>query len=340
MKRCFTQREPHLKMPNVSEVIDISGYPLIPLEKESGGLYPFPRMRYGILPYYVYPTGQVAWGCIESNRVGPVTLAPAAGTQDVIAIKDEQRLVFELGKPLPDFKVSGLTIGQLFRDQAYQESIECLIENGFKVYLENPLATAIHEAYEEHGIDLDHAKHLLNRSLELSPKVQTLIQKGIASPLCVWFPELISCEGITLRYTEKIDAKMRRNSGRAFYERGCWVTLEEFKAKFVQQKEMFSSLNEYTSVRIELITEAFTAFELHMQLLESIESSIQAGLYEIQPQNMENPDINILIPPQLSEISLTTELMYENPNIFFKQGMAPVKQQLRQNLSESITSHL
>ncbi|MFI4918257.1 MAG: hypothetical protein ACHP65_01735 [Legionellales bacterium] len=260
---------------------DVTAYPLIPLKKNAGGDYPFPRTRYGILPYHISRMGHIIWGCIESNRVGPITLAPAAGTQDVIAIKEERRLVLESGKPLPDLNIPGLIKGQLFRDQAYQDSIECLIKNGFQVYLENPLTTAIHEAHEEHGIDLCHAvghdRHLLTTSLELSPNILIPEHKGVA-PLCVWFPELINYESILLRHTDKVDRKMRRNFGQKFYEQGCWVTLDAFKSKFNHEKEQFVSLDGCTSVKIELITEALSAFELNMQLIEKIHCSLVARL--------------------------------------------------------------
>ena len=57
------------------EVIDITGYPLIPLEELADGHYPFPRIRYGILPRYQHPIAGIVWGCIESNRVEPITFA-------------------------------------------------------------------------------------------------------------------------------------------------------------------------------------------------------------------------------------------------------------------------
>ncbi len=59
-------------------------------------------MRCGVLPYCLDKDNQIIWGCVESNRVGPVTIAPAAGIQDIFAIRDGQRFVLEVGKPFPD----------------------------------------------------------------------------------------------------------------------------------------------------------------------------------------------------------------------------------------------
>ncbi len=263
-------------MPKSSEVIDITGYPLLPLEKSADGKYPFPRTRYGILPWYINEQGQILWGCIESNRIEPVTLAPAAGTQDIIAIKDGLRLVLEAGKPLPDLDIPGWTKGERFRDDVYQATIERLVDRGFDVYLENPLATAIHEAYEEHGINVCD-RRLLTRQLESLLPMITPEHTDVAA-LCVWFPELdrTHIDSINLRYTEKIDTKMRRNSGRQFYEKGCWVTLADFRARYTGEKEKFSSLalSGYAPVKITLINETFKAFDIYRQLLESIESSL------------------------------------------------------------------
>jgi hypothetical protein len=270
-------------MPLTSEVIDITGYSLIPLNK-ADGQYVFPRERYGILPYYITPSGQIVWGCVESNRIEPVTIAPAAGTQDIIAIKGKQRLVLELGKPLPalndEFNFLHPYIGAAFKDAAYQEIIECLITNGFHVYLENPLATAIHEACEEHGIDLHrpdgHDHHLLKSPLEPSQYYLIPAQPGVAA-LGVWLPELTSFDGVILRKTKKIDTKMRKNLGREFYENGVLVTLEGFKTKSRQEKEKFASLDCYPPVKAELITETFRACDRHIQFLEQIEPLLTIG---------------------------------------------------------------
>jgi hypothetical protein len=265
-------------MPLVSEVIDITGYPLIPLKKTADGQYVFPRNRFGILPYYITPSGQIKWGCIESNRVEPITFAPAAGTQDIIVIKDKQRLVLELGKPLPalgdEFTFLHSFTGQSFRETAFQEILTCLTTNGFQVYLENPLATAIHEAHEEHGIDLrksdGHDSHLLQVPLESSPYHLIASQSGEAS-LGIWLPRLTSIDTVALLHTQKTESKMRRNLGRKFYEKGVWITLEEFENRFNQEKAKFASLDGCPPVKIELINETFRACERHIQFLKKIE---------------------------------------------------------------------
>ena len=226
---------------------DITGYPLIPLEKNSENLYIYPRERYGILPYYVDPHGQIIWGLIESNRFEAVTNTPAAGTQDIIVIKEDERLVLELGKPLPEWeeKFSFLHpfIGKHFRETTYQEVLECLNANGFEIYAEDPLATALHEASEEHGIDLDKFTgsdlDLLKIPLAFS-QYQTITPPTTPATLGMWLPELTSVDTVTLRYTQKVDKKVLDNLGQEFYERGVWITLDELKIGFNKEREKFN----------------------------------------------------------------------------------------------------
>lgn len=304
-------------------IIDITGHPLIPLEKEADGNYPYPRTRYGILPYCVKDAGEIVWGCVESNRVEPITFEPAAGTQDIIVLRGDKRWVLESGKPFPDFnqEFSFLStfIGMLFRDGVYQDSLSCLVANGFSVYLENPLATAIHEAYEEHGIDLHidsgRDNHLLKTPLELTQREIFPAQKGVASPLHLWLAELTDLEGIKLRQTNKVDKKMRRNFGREFYEKGTWITLDDFKKTSIDQKSKFFPLDIYSPVKAELISQAFSACDRNIQFIEKIESSLPKRLYQ---KPLEN---TALIFPSQSDISpIGSQRVFDNPNAFFSSA--------------------
>lgn len=309
-------------------ILDVTGHPLIPLEKAPDGNYPYPHTRYGILPYCVKDTGEIVWGCVESNRVEPITFEPAAGTQDIIVLKGDKRWVLESGKPFPDFsqEVNFLStfIGKLFRDDVYQDSLSCLVANDFSVYLENPLATAIHEAYEEHGIDLHigsgRDNHLLKTSLELTTREIFPAQNGVASPLHLWLAELTNIDGIELRKTNKIDKKMRRNFGREFYENGTWITLDYFKMKLLEEKTKFSPLDIYSPVKAELINQAFSACERNIKFIEQIERDLLKGLHEEPLEKIAH-----IFPPQ-SDISPTeAQKMFDNRNGFFNSAMGSPK---------------
>lgn len=183
----------------------------LPLEKNKGGLYPVPIMRCGVLPFYFDKDNQIIWGCVESNRVGPITITPPAGIQDIIIMKDEQCFNLEVGKPFPDLKFNFLSAftGKLFRDQTYQDIIACLIENKFNLYIENPLETALHETQEEHGVDLRNEgrdSHLLNTLLELSVQKLSGKQGATAQYTCIAF--LKNSDDVVLNYTNKIEKRL------------------------------------------------------------------------------------------------------------------------------------
>ena len=78
----------------------IADYPLCPMEKDSTGKYLFPNMPCGILPFYIV-NNKIMWGCVESNRVGAIAVAPPAGTQDIIIFKGDESLTIEVAKPFP-----------------------------------------------------------------------------------------------------------------------------------------------------------------------------------------------------------------------------------------------
>ncbi|KTD32111.1 hypothetical protein Lmor_2451 [Legionella moravica] len=253
-------------------------YPLLRLEKNEHGLYPVPTMRCGILPY-IRQGNDIIWGCVRSNRVGPVTITLPAGTQDIHVIKDERRFSLEVGKPFPDLEYDFLAefVGKLFRDQIYQDIVTRLMEHQFEVYAENPLVTALHETREEHGVDLrkeegrDH--HLLNRLIQLP--VQSLSGKRGANAQSFWVAALDNLDGIVLSDTVKVENKIRRNFGRVFYEQGCWGTLSDFKNQ-LKEARTYSSHPTASSHQSDLINGVLEAYEENIELLERIELLIRA----------------------------------------------------------------
>lgn len=256
----------------------------LPLEKNQEGLYSVPTMRCGVLPFYIDNDDQIIWGCIKSNRVGPITITPPAGIQDIIIMKDELYLSLEVGKPFPDLKLDFLVpfIGELFRDQIYQEIIARLVDNKFNVYVEHPLNTALHETQEEHGVDLGKEgrdRHLLNTLLELP--LQKLSGKQGATSQCTYIAFLKNPDGVVLNYTEKIENKIRRNLKRPFYEKGCWGTLDSFKLALEQEKEKFNATEkreEYTPPQLALIDVTLSANQEAIEFLENIELLVKSNL--------------------------------------------------------------
>ncbi|MDF1827574.1 MAG: hypothetical protein P1U39_04795 [Legionellaceae bacterium] len=255
-------------------------YPMTPLEKNSDGVYPVYKERCGVLPCYLNDEGKLVWGGVESNRVGPALVGLPAGARDVIAIKDGQETRLELGKPFPDVSCEALTpfVGELFRNEAYQTIAEALEANGFRLFVENALQAALHEAEEEHGADISEYtgrdRRLLIELLEMPQ--QAIVAKKGTEIMHVWVAYLQSCEGIALKRTEKVDRKIKRNFGREFYEQGCWGTLDEFKDKLRLEQERFTSpdvMATYDTTQNELIDGALSACEGALSFLERTEAA-------------------------------------------------------------------
>jgi hypothetical protein len=250
----------------------IDGY--IPVQRQVDGLFPFPRTRYGILPYHRAPH-QILWGVVETNRLGPVIFTPAAGTQDLIAISEKHSMTLELSKPVKDYSkhqhASFLKnfAGQALRDEVYQQVLNCLEANGYKLFFENPMQTAIHEAYEEHGLDL----RLMVKSIEQAFFKCTPAAKGQAS-LCLWMPQLQEITAIKLRHTQKVEEKIRRNHGRVFYEKGAWVTLNELKTRHeVEQSKVKQEV--IPILKQGLVRQVLTQFQEDIQLIEMMEAKFK-----------------------------------------------------------------
>ncbi|MDP1603843.1 MAG: DUF2608 domain-containing protein [Legionella sp.] len=323
-------------MPKLVELNDLSEYQPLPLEKEKNGLYSVPTMRCGVLPYY-RNGNQIIWGCVKSDRVGPTTIAPPAGIQDILVIGDERRFFLEAGKPFPNLGYDFLQefIGKLFRDQVYQDIITRLIGHKFEIYLENPLVTAIHETYEEHGLDLrkDEGRDLslLNTLVQLP--VQNLSGKRGASTQCLWVASLQTIEGVVLSDTKKIENKIRRNFGRHFYEKGSWGTLAEFKSALSEARN-YSSDSLQTPQQRDLIAGVLEAYEETLELLERTELLIRAdykksafplGLYPFFSKSDHKKEQGIheilSIKTALKKISYDTWLVLDLDNTVMESVM-------------------
>jgi hypothetical protein len=243
----------------------------VPVQRQKNGLFPFPRTRYGILPYYI-DSHQILWGVIETDRVGPVIFTPAAGTQDLIAIKDEYSMTLELSKPVKDdIHASFLKpfVGQPLRDEVYQQVLNGLQANGYQLYFESPLATAIHEVYEEHGLDLRHDQSVMVKPIKQAYFKCTSADKGDTS-LCLWMPQLRDIMAIQLKHTQKVEEKIRRNHGRVFYEKGSWVTLNELKARYESQK-----LKLQQDVYPPLIAQVMAQFQVNIKHIDIMETKLK-----------------------------------------------------------------
>lgn len=289
-----------------------TGYPLSPLEKDEKKQYPFPNSPCGILPFYINPDNKIAWGCIEANRTGVKSSQPPAGSQDIIVIKDNERFSIEVSKAFPDLKKDFMKpfTGKNVNGQNYQEIMNCFIDNGYEVYLENMLATATRETFEENGTDLriNGGKNLdlLINMFDFPPHV-IKAKRGMTTQK-IYAAHLSGDTGIQLNYTDKIEEGIAINKGRTFYEKGIWCTLEDLKKAFQEQKINFaqSEKDGLTEDQIKLMESEFIAWESRIDLIEKVEASIIPSL--------KNMNINSISQAQKIEFSLMDKLNMNKDN--------------------------
>lgn len=257
-----------------------TNYLLSPLEKAANGQYLFPTTPCGVLPFYINQENKIVWGCIETNRSRVKSTHPPAGTQDIIVIKNKERFTIEVSKPLRALEIDCLTpfLGKNVSGQNYQEIISCLNENGYEVYLESMLATAIHETWEEHGTDLrideGSNRNLVINMYDFEP--QTIQAKRGLTTQKVFAAHLTGPEKIQLNDTKKIEEKILINKGLAFYEKGTWCTLEELRALLHTESTNYrnSDRSGLTVEQINFIEAEFRVWASRIELIEKMESSI------------------------------------------------------------------
>jgi hypothetical protein len=258
----------------------LKAQPYLPLKKRENGSYPLPAVRCGILPYYIDSKSQIVWGGVKTNRIGPLTISLPAGTQDIFIVdtQSQQQFTLEVGKPFPSLGYPFLQehVDKLFRGADYQAILACLEENKFDIYIEDFLATAIHETQEEHGFDLreDSEHRRLVKNVYQLPSLSLSGEQG-ATAQQFWLASLQNRDGIVLNDVEKVEKKIRRNLGRKFYEKGCWSTLEEFNKVLTEAKTYPCSPGDGVT-QPELISGIIKGYEETIYLLGRIESVIRA----------------------------------------------------------------
>jgi len=239
-------------------------------------LYPLPRIRYGILPYYIDRKGRMLWGCVQSNRVGPITFSAPAGMQDIIVNNEVDEHTLEFGKPLPDLNLPCLQpyIGKPFRSNVYQMVLQILEKLQYKIFLEHPFVTALHETKEEHGLDVGPGgqnESLIASTMRELPLHPSLIGHG-SSGLQLWLVQLTSPQGVEIKFTRKIEQKIFRNADRKFYEKGCWRTVADFEATWYRENRYFQSNPPKAEEKQKLVYGALEASRETLHMLQRLQS--------------------------------------------------------------------
>lgn len=302
----------------------LSPQPLVP---DATGYFPFPRERYGIIACFIDSDDQLVWGGMESNRIGPTTIAPPAGVPDILAIKENQYYRFEAAKALPEFHLSFLDnyVGQLVRDMTYQQVLTRFKEQGFNLYLEHALTTAIGEVAEEHGLNLSNTlssdRHLLHKLYQLPSIVAPGIQDSKSQQF--WLALLHSNKGVCLKDTTKLEQKIRRNKGRQFYEKGRWGTLAQFKDDF---EHAFLQALEWYQLQPEKLELLALFLESHWQMLQLL-------------TNLESQLRDKLLLTASNGRLATTTLTLPNHRFFSAHQFLTQSQVSRYEFSQALTIH-
>lgn len=330
-----------LDIPFFKKTIDTTEYELDPIEINANGEYLFPAMPCGILPFFLNEKNEIVWGCVEDNRIGIKVIHPPAGTQDIIVVKENERFVIEASKPFPEFNkefLSGFT-RKTVADQNYQDILNCFIKNGYKIFLENTLATAAHETQEEHGVDLRKTigvhNNLLVNMVEFEP--QTILAKRGTTTQKIYVAHLNKFEDIRLNYAEKREDKIAINRGRSFYEKGIWCTLEDLKLCFTNEKSIIENEkndNSLNSEKINLIKAGLIAYESRIALLEKIEASIVSGFTHLKINSIaQTQGLNFIILEQNDNKTDNENVINEERSSLFEMINPVPKFQRKSTLS-------
>ena len=281
-----------------------TGLPFESIEEENSG-YLFPKTPCGILPFYINKENEIVWGCVETDRIHIKSTLPPAGTQDIIAINGEARISIEASKPLTesntciikplileDIKNGKILLSKeeiIFNEINYEPIIARLKEAGYQVFLENKLATSIHETFEENGIDLrsnGRDEHLLLAMYDF-PVQPVKAKRGMTTQkiYAAYLEGDNLCDNtdITLKTTLKVEEKVPAFKGNNFYEKGIWCTLKCLKELFEDEKAKYAKTDnkELTETQKETIAQEFGAWESRIELIEKIEASITPSLGSI-----------------------------------------------------------
>lgn len=220
------------------------------------------------LPFFdknVSKPSEIYYALVATNRVGIVVVTPPAGTQDVIVVKDNQKISIELGKDKNLEEALG-KIGRnnesALKGSALEEyTIKAYQDAGYAVRLETSWEAAVRETREEQGVDLNKLsiigspcgyslQLITKRSLERSEKeagrelfsltnIRTLNdvaqwvetqRAGLSkSDQAIFAVRVENFSGTVLNRADRIEQKIPGRKGASFYEAGVFLTLAQMR---------------------------------------------------------------------------------------------------------------
>ena len=188
----------------------------------------------------------VYYAVIETNPAGLFVPTLAKGAQDLIAVKNEERLVFELGQPRDlvqylrklgvnkEWDISNICPRQV--DDMHSQLIIALLATGYSVRVETPFEAAARETREEHGFDLVRCRDDV-MSLRFCTE-RALSKRRIEAPIEHFlFVAQVRTFDTTLLATSTItEEKNPLYYGNVYQEYGTYLSLNEMWQRYNEAK--------------------------------------------------------------------------------------------------------
>lgn len=183
-------------------------------------------------------TPKIYYSFIKTNPLGLWLNTIPKGAQDLIAVKFNKEIRFELGQ-LRTLKENLLNLGVNTDKYTQNKTLNCLVnkmhidliirlkQEGFHVRIEHPFEAAVRETKEEHGFDLnkswDNVKKLnFYLGYSLSKRL-----KNIPIAHFIYLCEVLSFNDTILSHSFIVEEKNPLFYGRTYEEFGLYMTLSE-----------------------------------------------------------------------------------------------------------------
>ena len=238
----------------------------------------------------------VYYAVIETNPADLFVPTLAKGAQDLIAVKNEERLVFELGQPrdlvqyLRELGVSkewdiSINCSSQVNDM-HSELIIALLANGYSVRVETPFEAAVRETREEHGFDLDRCRNDV-MSLRFCTG-RALSKRRLEAPIehFLVVTQVRTFDTTLLATSTIVEEKNPLYYGNVYQEYGTYLTLNEMWQRY-NEAAYRASLDERLQdrSRMELVvTKSRLALLGRVEAL-ILDSAIGRPLQELSPYN-------------------------------------------------------
>jgi hypothetical protein len=185
---------------------------------------------------------QPFYAVIETNPVGLLIPTLAKGAQDLIAVKNEERLIFELGQPRDLVRqLRALGVNKQWDissncsiqvNEMHSQMIIALLGEGYTVRVEAPFEAAVRETREEHGFDLERCRNDVV-SLRFCTQ-RALSKRRPESPIehYLYVAQVKTFDTTLLATSTIVEEKNPLHYGNVYQEYGMYLSLREMWERY------------------------------------------------------------------------------------------------------------